>query len=917
MPANVENDMMTKKTFPRLFLGLFLVLAGLLAQRFSVAAYEKPTPAPTPLKTALHPTFTLLDADGQNVLKSGKPLSTMTTCGQCHDTDYIADHNFHADLGLRDYHPTDALNASPGVFGKWDPLTYRYLSQPGDERLDLSTAEWLMTVGLRHVGGGPAMTSRAGNPLTGLVPSATNPESALLTPDGSVQPWDWEKSGVIEINCFLCHMAQPDVAARQKAIQNGRFAWANTATLQASGLVQSTADGWQWNPAAFDENGQLKADHIIAEETTNENCVICHGVADRHSTALVITDLSLANPQTATTGQVISPQKISESGMNISDKMHLSRSWDVHAERQVACTDCHFSLNNPVYVLRYMLRQEELSHLTFDQRRLDVGAYLTKPDHNFARGQSAQYTVAPELKGTMRRCESCHDATSAHQNWLPYIDKHMSTLACESCHIPQLYAPAIEQYDWTVLTSDGQPRKVYRGIAGGSSDTVTTLVTGYQPVLLPRRNIDGQTKWAPYNLITTWYWLYEDANGNQRPVRTVDLQAAWFDGNTYAPNVLAVFDANSDGNLDDTELRIDSDQKEQVIAGRLSALGLKNVHIEGLIQPYSLNHSVARGEWAVNDCTTCHHQDSRLTTGLQVAEYTPAGAATPHFAETNVMPQGTLQSDANGALVFTPDLQAEGLYIFGSSRISWLDRLGALAFLATLLAIIGHATMRFLAARRQPKEAAPTKKVYMYMVYERFWHWLQAMAIFILLLTGLVIHRPDMFGAFSFRHMVAIHNVVAAILVINAVLSLFYHLATGEIQQYIPRPATFIDHAIMQATFYLKGIFQGKRHPFEKVPTKKLNPLQQVTYLGLLNVLLPLQVITGSMIWGAQRWPEITAALGGLLWLAPVHSLVAWLLATFIVAHVYMTTTGPTILTDIEAMITGWEDVEVHTPQQP
>jgi Ni,Fe-hydrogenase I cytochrome b subunit len=43
-----------------------------------------------------------------------------------------------------------------------------------------------------------------------------------------------------------------------------------------------------------------------------------------------------------------------------------------------------------------------------------------------------------------------------------------------------------------------------------------------------------------------------------------------------------------------------------------------------------------------------------------------------------------------------------------------------------------------------------------------------------------------------------------------------------------------------------------------------------------------------------------------------MHTLAAWLFATFIVAHVYLTTTGPTVLTDIKAMITGWEDVEVY-----
>jgi hypothetical protein len=32
---------------------------------------------------------------------------------------------------------------------------------------------------------------------------------------------------------------------------------------------------------------------------------------------------------------------------------------------------------------------------------------------------------------------------------------------------------------------------------------------------------------APYNLISAWFWVYDDASGNERPVRQVDLQAAY------------------------------------------------------------------------------------------------------------------------------------------------------------------------------------------------------------------------------------------------------------------------------------------------------------------------------------------------------------------------------------------------------
>ncbi|RME87246.1 MAG: hypothetical protein D6770_09780, partial [Anaerolineae bacterium] len=619
MRLNATKPILIGILLPILFLGL---LAGI----GRAAAQPEAQPAVKP--SSIHPTFAFLDKDGRNVLESGEPLSTMTTCGQCHDTEFIASHSFHADLGLSDYRPTDGLDASPGMFGKWDPLTYRYLSQPGDERLDLGTPEWLMTYGLRHVGGGPATIGRSGKPLTDLTPTSTNPETAILDANGNARSWDWQRSGTIEMNCFLCHMESPDNAARIAAIQNGQFGWANAATLQSIGLIQATADGWQWNKDAFDENGLLRKEYLFLQSPTNDNCAQCHGVADSGDAPLVITDLSLNNAQTATTGQVISPQKISRSGMNIADKDSLTRSWDVHAERQLACTDCHFSLNNPAYVLK----SDSPPYLTFDPRRLDVGEYLQRPDHNFARGQSAQYTVAPELKDTMRRCESCHDASVSHANWLPYIERHMSTLACESCHIPRLYAPAIEQYDWTVLTPDGEPRKVYRGIEGRreSSDTLISLVSGYQPVLLMRENVDGDTLLAPYNLITTWYWVYDDANGKTRPVREVDLKAAWFDGDSYAPDVLAAFDANGDGRLDESELRIDSDAKRDVIAGRLESLGLQNVRIEGRIQPYSVNHNVANGDWALNDCTACHHENSRLTDGLEVATYVPAGVM-PEF----------------------------------------------------------------------------------------------------------------------------------------------------------------------------------------------------------------------------------------------------------------------------------------------
>ena len=201
----------------------------------------------------------------------------------------------------------------------------------------------------------------------------------------------------------------------------------------------------------------------------------------------------------------------------------------------------------------------------------------------------------------------------------------------------------------------------------------------------------------------------------------------------------------------------------------------------------------------------------------------------------------------------------------------------------------------------------------MYDSYERLWHWLQASAILLLLATGLIIHKPHIFGMFSFAYIVQVHNVIGFILLINAALALFYTLTTGEIRQFFPEPKGFVGRSLAQAAYYSRGIFAGQSHPLEKTRENKLNPLQQVTYLAILNILLPAQVITGVLIWGLQKWPQLAASLGGLPILAPVHTLVAWAFSAFIVMHVYLTTAaGETLGAGIKSMVSGWEDVEEH-----
>jgi len=220
----------------------------------------------TPVKlSALHPTFPMLDVNGENVLDSGEPVSTMETCGACHDTEYIEQHSYHASVGLDHLVPPGHIaggqpwDISRSLFGRWDPIEYRYLTPEGDELVDMGTADWIELFGKRHVGGGPSVTSRDGaTPLLELDAESGSPEVSTHDPvTGETTEWNWQESGIVEMNCFLCHLPSADNEARVQALENGEFQWANTATLLGTGIVDKKITGWKYNLDAFQENGEL------------------------------------------------------------------------------------------------------------------------------------------------------------------------------------------------------------------------------------------------------------------------------------------------------------------------------------------------------------------------------------------------------------------------------------------------------------------------------------------------------------------------------------------------------------------------------------------------------------------------------------------------------------------------------------
>jgi len=67
--------------------------------------------------------------------------------------------------------------------------------------------------------------------------------------------------------------------------------------------------------------------------------------------------------------------------------------------------------------------------------------------------------------------------------------------------------------------------------------------------------------------------------------------------------------------------------------------------------------------------------------------------------------------------------------------------------------------------------------VHMYSRYIRFWHWVQAVLIILLIWTGVGIHWPGI-GGLGFTFAVKAHRVLGILLIANAFCSLIYHLTS-------------------------------------------------------------------------------------------------------------------------------------------
>lgn len=202
------------------------------------------------------------------------------------------------------------------------------------------------------------------------------------------------------------------------------------------------------------------------------------------------------------------------------------------------------------------------------------------------------------------------------------------------------------------------------------------------------------------------------------------------------------------------------------------------------------------------------------------------------------------------------------------------------------------------------------EKIYLYPVWVRLWHLLNAILCLTLIVTGISMQfsNPKV-PLIRFDVAVSIHNIVGIILCVNYLLFLVGNIGTRNGKYYKLILPGLIHRLMTQFRYYTRGLFKGEAAPYPLSMERKFNPLQQVTYVGSMYILFPVIMISG---W-ALMYPEVIPAR--FIWSSGLHAtdlfhiLAAFLISLFMFIHIYFCTIGKTPVSNFKSMIDGYHEI--------
>ena len=205
--------------------------------------------------------------------------------------------------------------------------------------------------------------------------------------------------------------------------------------------------------------------------------------------------------------------------------------------------------------------------------------------------------------------------------------------------------------------------------------------------------------------------------------------------------------------------------------------------------------------------------------------------------------------------------------------------------------------------------------IYLQPTPVRIWHWLNALGIITLCITGAQIRFPEYVALLgSYRSVILLHNAAGLVVAISFSIWFFYYKLVARTMDkiYIPKGDDLGRGLFRQSLFYFYKYFRGEPNPHHATPNDKFNPLQKSAYLAIMFVMMPLVSLTGILLMNVSPMRELVLLIGGLKILVGLHFLLACSLCAFLFTHVYLATLGQTPMAYIKPMWTGWEETEEH-----
>jgi thiosulfate reductase cytochrome b subunit len=200
------------------------------------------------------------------------------------------------------------------------------------------------------------------------------------------------------------------------------------------------------------------------------------------------------------------------------------------------------------------------------------------------------------------------------------------------------------------------------------------------------------------------------------------------------------------------------------------------------------------------------------------------------------------------------------------------------------------------------------ERIYLYPVWIRLWHVLNALLCLTLIITGLSIQYSTPTVTVKFKLAVSIHNIAGVALALNYIIFFIGNLFTSNGAYYLIEVKGFMTRLMIQFRYYTYGLFKKENPPFPVTKDCKFNPLQQSSYVAAMYILVPLSILSGFLL----LYPEIPVkdflGISGFDWTDLIHLFVGFFITIFMCIHIYFCTIGKTPKSNFKSIINGYHE---------